>query len=96
LKVAFGATARYAPETTLALDNALTLRLLAGEPVEMAALPEIARLRLGVVASNPGALDFWRKLGYRETGEVKAAGPGFVREVIVLEKPISRTPAPGA
>ena len=62
----------------------------------IAAWPEILRLRLGVVASNPGALAFWRTLGYRETGEVKRAAPGFAREVIVLEKPIPRAPASGA
>jgi RimJ/RimL family protein N-acetyltransferase len=52
--------------------------------------PEILRLRIGVVASNASALAFWRKLGYRETGEIKAAHSGFVREVIVLEKPVAR------
>ena len=59
------------------------------------AWPEIARLRLGVAASNPGALAFWRKLGYRETGEVKAAGSGFVSEVIVFEKPVVRETSRG-
>jgi len=53
----------------------------------IAAWPEISRLRIGVVASNEGALAFWRKLGYRETGEIKPAGPEFIRDVIVLEKP---------
>jgi hypothetical protein len=42
------------------------------------------------VASNPGALAFWLRLGYRETGEIKPRSPGFVREVVVLEKPITR------
>ncbi|HVP86589.1 MAG TPA: GNAT family N-acetyltransferase [Casimicrobiaceae bacterium] len=51
--------------------------------------PEIERLRIGVVAVNEGALAFWRKLGYRETGEIKA-NPEFVREVVVLEKPLAR------
>jgi len=54
------------------------------------AWPAIERLRIGVAASNPGALAFWRKLGYIETGEIKPAGPDFVREVAVLEKPIAR------
>jgi RimJ/RimL family protein N-acetyltransferase len=53
------------------------------------AWPEIERLRIGVVAVNEGALAFWRKLGYRETGETKA-NPQFVREVVVLEKPLVR------
>jgi len=56
----------------------------------IAAWPGIARMRIGVVASNPPALAFWRKLGYRETGEVRPAGAGFVREAIVLEKPVFR------
>lgn len=55
----------------------------------IAAWPEIRCLRIGVVASNEGALAFWRKLGYRGTGEIKPAGPDFVREVIVLEKPVA-------
>jgi RimJ/RimL family protein N-acetyltransferase len=60
----------------------------------IASWPEIERFRLGVVASNAGALAFWRKLGYRETGEVKA-NPEFVDKVIVLEKPLARD-VPGA
>lgn len=51
---------------------------------------EIATLRVGIVASNTGALAFWRKLGYSETGEVKPAASGFVAETIVLEKPLQR------
>jgi len=51
--------------------------------------PEIERLRIGVVAVNEGALAFWRKLGYRETGEIKA-NPEFAGEVVVLEKPLAR------
>jgi diamine N-acetyltransferase len=54
------------------------------------AWPAIERLRIGVVKSNRGALAFWRKLGYREAGEIKPAGPDFVSEVVVLEKPIAR------
>jgi diamine N-acetyltransferase len=52
----------------------------------IASWPEIARFRIGVVASNPGALVFWRKLGYRETGEVKPRSSDFLADVIVLEK----------
>jgi diamine N-acetyltransferase len=51
--------------------------------------PEIATLRIGVVDRNVGALEFWRKLGYIETGEVKHI-LAFAGEVIVLEKPLSR------
>jgi RimJ/RimL family protein N-acetyltransferase len=52
--------------------------------------PEIERLRLGVAASNPGAQAFWRKLGYRETGEVKPPPAGFVAALRVMEKPLHR------
>ncbi len=54
------------------------------------AWPEITTLRIGVLASNPGALAFWRRSGYRETGEIKPATPPFVAETIVLEKPLAR------
>jgi RimJ/RimL family protein N-acetyltransferase len=59
----------------------------------IASWPEIERLRIGVAASNDGALAFWRKLGYCETGQVRPPRSGFVREVIVLEKPIERNAA---
>ena len=62
----------------------------------IASWTEIERFRLGVVASNPGALVFWRKLGYRDTGEVKPSGTGFVGEVIVLEKAVEREVRYGA
>src|SRR6266576_3626504 len=53
----------------------------------IAAWPEITMLRVGVVEQNVGALAFWRKLGYVETGEVRRAAE---RDVIVLEKPLAR------
>ena len=56
------------------------------------AWPEIERLRLGVAVSNTAALTFWRKLGYRETGEVKPPQPGIVADVHVFEKPLRRAP----
>lgn len=56
----------------------------------IAAWPEITTLRLGVIATNVGALAFWRKLGYRETGEVKPSEPPFVADIVVLEKPLLR------
>jgi len=52
--------------------------------------PEIERFRLGVISTNPGALAFWRKLGYVETGEVKPGAPDFRGDIIVLEKPVVR------
>ena len=48
--------------------------------------PEITTVRIGVVATNASALTFWRKLGYRETGETRAAAPPFIADAIVLEK----------
>jgi GNAT superfamily N-acetyltransferase len=56
----------------------------------IAAWPEIAVLRIGIVATNTGALAFWRKQGYTGTGEVKPAAAGFVADTIVLEKPLQR------
>jgi RimJ/RimL family protein N-acetyltransferase len=56
----------------------------------IAAWPEIATLRIGVVARNVGAMAFWRKLGFAETGEIKQAGPSFASEVVVLEKALTR------
>ena len=56
----------------------------------IAAWPEIMVLRIGIVATNTGALAFWRKRGYAGTGEVKPAAPGFVADTIVLEKPLQR------
>jgi GNAT superfamily N-acetyltransferase len=38
------------------------------------------------------ALTFWRRLGYRETGEVKPPQPGIVADVHVFEKPLRRDP----
>jgi RimJ/RimL family protein N-acetyltransferase len=52
--------------------------------------PEITTVRIGVVATNAGALAFWRKLGYRETGEMRPPSPLFVADVIVLERPLER------
>jgi hypothetical protein len=37
-----------------------------------------------------GALAFWRKLGYVETGEVKSADQSYVGKVVVLEKSLAR------
>ena len=60
----------------------------------ISAWPEVSTLRIGVVKTNPGALAFWRKLGYRETGEVKQGPPEFVSDVLVLEKPLRRADTP--
>lgn len=50
---------------------------------------EIATLRIGVVDRNVGAMTFWRKLGYSETGEVKR-NEIFAGNVVVMEKALSR------
>ena len=42
-------------------------------------------LRIGGVESNLGALQFWRRLGFTETGERYRVEP-FVAEVLILEK----------
>jgi GNAT superfamily N-acetyltransferase len=51
--------------------------------------PEIATVRVGVVAANVRALAFWRRLGYRETGE-RTRNHAFVADILVLEKPLHR------
>jgi diamine N-acetyltransferase len=55
---------------------------------------EIATVRIAVVASNPDAIAFWHRLGFRETGEVRAAAPPFVADIVVLEKPLARGAGP--
>jgi GNAT superfamily N-acetyltransferase len=86
-------------------DKALIGLLLLAEPwqrrglgrvfaalIEQAIAPwsEIVTLRIGVVATNTGALAFWRKQGYVGTGEVNPAASGFVADTIVLEKRLQR------
>ena len=56
----------------------------------LADLDLAAGARVGVVRANTGALAFWRKIGYIDTGEVARAGPSHPKEVIVLEKTIVR------
>jgi RimJ/RimL family protein N-acetyltransferase len=56
----------------------------------IAAWPEIERLRIGVISTNPGALEFWHKLGYVKTGEVRSGAPDFRGDIIALEKPVAR------
>ena len=62
----------------------------------IAGWPEIERFRVGVISTNPGALRFWRKLGYVETGEVKPGAPDFRGDIIVLEKPVVRASRSGS
>ena len=58
------------------------------------AWPEIATVRIAVVASNRGALAFWHRLGFRETGEVRAAAPPLVADIVALEKPLAPSAGP--
>ncbi|WP_169730227.1 GNAT family N-acetyltransferase [Chitinimonas koreensis] len=53
--------------------------------------PRIETMRIGVVASNEPAFPFWRRLGFRETGE-RRRDAGFLADTVVLEKPL-HTPA---
>jgi hypothetical protein len=75
----------------------IELRVLSGTREETEALQRVLGGApryvdgIGIVERDTGALAFWRKLGYVETGEVKRAGPAFVSEVIVLEKPVARS-----
>jgi diamine N-acetyltransferase len=55
----------------------------------IAAWPEIATLRTGIVEQNAGAVAFWNKLGYVETGEVKTA-EAHMGNLVVMEKPLAR------
>jgi GNAT superfamily N-acetyltransferase len=48
----------------------------------------IDRLRVAVVANNGGALAFWRKVGFTETGEIKPKYAAYVDDIVILEKPI--------
>jgi ribosomal protein S18 acetylase RimI-like enzyme len=58
--------------------------------VEARLRARFARLRIGVLARNTGALGFWRALGFIATGERKPHAHGAVRdEVVVLEKPLA-------
>lgn len=47
--------------------------------------------RLAVVEANAQALGFWRRLGYRETGERKpwVSGTGAAHTAVILQRPAS-------
>lgn len=51
------------------------------------ASPHGRSLRIGIVETNRGAFDFWRHLGFRETGERKRPDE-FIADVVLLEKPL--------
>ena len=74
-------------------SGALTLRLLTGQPAEMAALQCVLEDTPSYFQAVPGARAFWRKLGYRETGQVNPAPPGCVAALCVMEKPLHRLAA---
>lgn len=50
--------------------------------------PGIDRLRVAVVGSNRKALDFWRKVGFIDTGAIKPKYASYVDDIVILEKPI--------
>ena len=50
--------------------------------------PGIDRLRVGVISTNQDALDFWRKAGFIDTGEIKPKYGSFIDDILILEKPI--------
>jgi RimJ/RimL family protein N-acetyltransferase len=52
--------------------------------------PEIRRLRLGVMSTNPEAMHFWTGLGFAATGEKRPHHEGKVSSILhVFEKPLS-------
>ncbi len=52
--------------------------------------PEAVTLRIAVVQTNESAFPFWRKMGFLETGEVKATkqNPEYIAPIVILERPI--------
>jgi ribosomal protein S18 acetylase RimI-like enzyme len=46
------------------------------------------RLRLDTLASNPRLRAYYRDLGFREVGRVRAGPPGEERDLVLLERPI--------
>lgn len=56
---------------------------------EFATWPGIDTLRIAVVDTNPGALPFWCRMGFVETGETKPHEEGVVRSTKrVLQRPL--------
>lgn len=53
--------------------------------------PELSVVRLAVVLTNPQALNFWKKRGFKETGEKREHREGTVESVaLVFEKYLSK------
>jgi RimJ/RimL family protein N-acetyltransferase len=48
--------------------------------------PGMSRLRVGVVACNERAVQFWQAVGFVKTGEVKPRFAPFLDDVVILEK----------
>jgi GNAT superfamily N-acetyltransferase len=44
-----------------------------------------ASMRIGIVATNTEAFPFWRRLGFRENGEVKRLD-AYIADIVILEK----------
>ena len=56
---------------------------------KIAGWPGMTTVRIAVLASNGGALAFWHRLGYAETGESRPPEPPYIATRIVLEKRIA-------
>lgn len=49
------------------------------------ASPHGTSMRIGIVQTNADAFPFWRRLGFRENGEVKRLDD-YVADIVILEK----------
>ena len=49
---------------------------------------DINQLRVAVVCTNKAALNFWRKVGFVETGEIKPKYGPYIDDIVILEKPL--------
>ena len=55
--------------------------------------PGIDRQRVAVVLINRGAVIFWRKIGFVDTGEIKPKYGPYVDDIVILEKQIYANPS---
>jgi RimJ/RimL family protein N-acetyltransferase len=53
--------------------------------------PEVHTIKLGVLPNNPRGLEFWQRMGYRDTGVLRQNETG--QKIIIMEK--LRTPSGG-
>jgi ribosomal protein S18 acetylase RimI-like enzyme len=97
---------RYPDDETVYLGLLLIDRAHQGQGIGTAAVralerellprwPWARRLRLSVVRSNDQTLDFWRRLGFTETGEVRPwRYDKLESESILMDKVLSGRPGP--